>query len=303
MTISRRILILLLVFPFADSVYADDPASVTTSVSAVDKAHKLYDEAEQLYSRGPQAADQVARKLEEAIELDPKYRDATVLLAITYFGQERFEQALGTLDDAIGLFRESGSLNSRLYFLKAKCLAAMNRADEARDLLYRMDALFRGTGDAEFEREVDALRDSLIVCTQHMVTTIGLAAVAEAIDLGFEASKYIIIVVNKNSHPVVLRDSDVGPYVPEIALADGHWAAVFVPENNKITGRFVVWFDCELKRSGYSVLGEPEAYQKDLSLAYQLEYGEAISDEGDIRVPMARISRVPAGERIPASNR
>jgi len=280
------------------STRADEPREGTPTngiARPVDKsaADTLFEKANALYKEGPEKADATIKVLQEALGVDPTHRKSAMLLAITYFGTKQFEKALAAYDTALDLDHRAGRLNPRLHFLKARCLAALSRFDEAQNLLVALGAVFEGTNDAELSIDVDTLKSELSECIRRNTVRITLAAVAEVQDLGFDATPYLIATVDKDSHPSILGDSDIKPYVPPIVFDKNLRAVVFIPEKTPSPGRLVVLFDKDDEKSGVLIFGRPTKLIGDEKFSYKLTPVTGESDNSDADVPLYAISKAP----------
>ncbi|MBU0984781.1 MAG: hypothetical protein KKA42_12975 [candidate division Zixibacteria bacterium] len=89
-------------------------------------------EAIALYQGGPRNAARVIELLEAELKENPGNPMAVKLLGITYFGTERFQDAIGLFDKAMEL---ANAPLPRLQFYKANALYELDRYQEASDIL------------------------------------------------------------------------------------------------------------------------------------------------------------------------
>ena len=110
---------------------SDDPPQKYTPESEA-----FLQQARELYREGPSKAEEVVTLLEKAIAADTTNANAYYLLGLTYYGSERFDEALVELVRALELKEADGkTIQPTLRFHRARTLFELGRCPEARQIL------------------------------------------------------------------------------------------------------------------------------------------------------------------------
>lgn len=100
------------------------------------ESESYYRQAKELYKAGPSKAPEIIALLEKAIAADKTNAMACYLLGLTYFGTERFDEALAQFDRALELKESNGkTINPELRFYRARTLFELGRCPEAKQIL------------------------------------------------------------------------------------------------------------------------------------------------------------------------
>ncbi len=106
----------------------------TVQATTEDKL-SYFEQAMELYKEGPSRAPEIIDLLKRELKEHPENNKAVKLLGITYFGIERFEEAIEQFDRAIDLASKDGSIIPQILFMKAEALHELKRDAEAKKIL------------------------------------------------------------------------------------------------------------------------------------------------------------------------
>ena len=140
---------------FVTSVSFEQPTETPQHLN--DRNH--YDLAREYYKFGPSHARKVIAELQKHKAIRKDDEKALILLGITQKGIGLFDDALQSFGEAELIMRESKSINSRLFMLRAECHFHKEEFQKAHDVLKPMWAFFRN--DEQQKAQYDALMASI----------------------------------------------------------------------------------------------------------------------------------------------
>lgn len=242
------------------------PAETNPTVSdeMMAAASALVSDAQAMYAKGPTHASKVIELLQQALVIDPVNFEAVGLMGITHFGTGQFAKAVEWYERAIELSKQQKVLRPRIHIMKARALLHAGRAEESWQIVRAFQGIMLSSDEADFVDSYNKVRQAVEVeLYQNLFISASAAASRKALELGFDPEEYVFVVVHKDSHPYVLEDSDIKPYVTRIAIEKDWWNVILIPNTPKTTTGICVLLEKEsLKMRGYITSGEPARHPR-----------------------------------------
>ena len=197
-------------------------------------AGQHFDNALELYKKGPSKANQVISELNLELKKNPENWQALMLLAITQRGLTKFDDSLATLDRMEKLDQKNNMLHPQLYMLRVENYYFKKDYKKAKELLIAYWGIFQTSEDlmakekelskavekalsgtkesapppkegAEFEEEDNPEKDKAAIAAMFAMRKMKL-----------DFKKYIICPIDRNELGSVLSDSDSKSFLEPI---------------------------------------------------------------------------------------